>query len=56
MMPKQWRAMSRDERLELLAYEHIRQERRDRMLNDIRDKFPENEFSMLAQVMVILGD
>ena len=56
LTPKQWRAMSKSERVELLAYEHIRDERRARMLEDVRDKFPENEFSMLGQLLVILGD
>ena len=52
-MPRQWRKLNRNERVEMLAYEWKIDERLDRILSHIRDTVP-GEFGMLAQVMAIL--
>ncbi len=53
--PSQWRRLPRDERLEILAWEHSRAERRERLRATIAEKMP-NEFGMLAQIMILLDD
>jgi len=51
----QWDSLSRRERVEILAYQHLQDERRARLLAQVKDKMP-HEFGALAQVLIWLRD
>lgn len=53
ILPRQWRKLSRSERVEMMAYEWKVDERLDKVLTHIRETVP-GEFGMLAQVLTIL--
>jgi hypothetical protein len=51
LTPTAWRSLSRADRLEMLAYQTHLNERREKIINDVVDKLP-NEFGMLAQALI----
>ena len=53
LTPNQWRALPRPERIEMLAFEHLRDERRAAMLRTMKDDMP-TEIGTLAQILILL--
>lgn len=55
--PHEWHGLSRDDQLDVLAYEQRRGEFRAALLNDIIPKMQTNDSLILAQVLILLlGD
>ena len=51
LTPSAWRALSKAERLEMLAYQQAVNESRERLLREVVEKLP-NEFGLLAQALI----
>ena len=55
LTPSQWRALPKNERIEMLAFQKRQDDRRDELRAQILSRLP-NEFGMLAQVMLLIRD
>jgi hypothetical protein len=53
LLPDQWRALPRAERVEVLAYEHQRAARLGRLLENVRAADP-SPLAWLAEVMILM--
>ena len=56
LTPAQWNSLSRDDRLDLLAYEHRRDEYRAILISEAQSKITGGDVSILAQLMILLND
>ena len=54
LTPSQWRALPRSDRLEVLAYEHVLEMRRLKVLEQVRG-LPDGA-AIVAQVLVLLQE
>jgi len=55
LTPGQWQALARAERVDLLAWQYLRDERRERLRREVQDK-AQGESGVLAQLLVLLDE
>ena len=51
MSPSQWFRLSKEERIDLIAYQQLKRRQRQMLLSEVVKKIP-GEFGMLAQAII----